>query len=167
MLAGYDRFTRWAAWLAAWLYVATGAMLAYEVTARYIFTAPTIWAEELARFCLVWGTFLGAAALLAQRKHIRIGLVVDRLPERLRRWSEAVSLAFVATVSAVIVWHGSTIAYDSFQRGRTAGSMLDLPMWWSEAAAPLGFLMLGVQALVELIRLWRGETIPTADHGEA
>lgn len=162
----YDRLTVWAAWLAAWLYVATGAMLAYEVAARYLFTAPTIWAEELSRFFLIWATFLAAAALLAQRKHIRIGLVVDRLPMAARRVAEALSLAFVAVVSAVIVWHGSGIAFESFERGRTAGTMLDLPMWWSETAAPLGFLLLGVQALIELARLLQGGPVPTADHGE-
>ncbi len=167
MFALYDRFTGAAAWLAAWLYALTGAMLAYEVTARYLFTAPTIWAEELSRFCLVWATFLAAAALLAKRKHIRIGLVVDRLPDPARRVCEGFSLAFVAVLSGVIVWHGSGIAWESFERGRTAGTMLDLPMWWSEAAAPLGFMMLGVQALIELVRLAQGAPLPSTDHGEA
>lgn len=166
MFALFDRLTTAAAWFAACLYVATGAMLAYEVTARYVFTAPTIWAEELSRFFLVWGTFLAAAALLAKRKHIRINIVVDRLPEAARRVAEAFSLAFVALVSAVIVWHGTAIAWDSFVRGRTAGTMLDPPMWWIEAAAPLGFTLLGLQALIELVRLLRGAPIPSSDHGE-
>ncbi|MEO1092033.1 MAG: TRAP transporter small permease [Pseudomonadota bacterium] len=167
MLQLYDRFTDLAAWLAAWLYVAAGAMLGYEVAARYLFTAPTIWAEELSRFCLVWGTFLAAAALLAKRQHIRIGLVVDRLPMAFRRVAEALSLGFVALLSAVIVWHGSGIAFDSFERGRTAGTMLDLPMWWGEAAAPVGFAMLGVQAVIELAKLARGAPLPATDHGES
>ena len=93
-------------------------------------------------------------------------LVADRLPPRARRLAEMFALAFVALISAVIVWHGSGIAFDSFERGRTAGTLLDLPMWWSEAAAPLGFLLLGLQAVVEIVKLARGAPLPSHDHGE-
>ena len=167
MLRFYDRLTDSFATVAAWLFVVTGLMLIYEVIARYVFISPTIWAEELSRFILIWATFLAAAALLRNRQHIRITIVTDKLPALLRRGLEIFSMGAVAILSFVIVWHGSGIAYQSFERGRTAGTLLDLPMWWTEASIPLGFLLLGLQALIETFRLLKGEPLPatvSVDH---
>lgn len=160
MFRFYDRLTATLAGLAAWLFVATGAMLVYEVVARYVFTAPTIWAEELSRLGLVWGTYLAAAWLLRERQHIRITLLVERLPVRLRRWAEAFSLAVIAVLCAVATWLGAGIAAESVTRGSTTGSMLNLPMVVTEASIPVGFALLGIQALLEIVRLAAGAPLP-------
>ena len=47
------------AWLAAWLFALAGAMLSYEVVARYFFLSPTKWAAELSQLCLIYGTIRG------------------------------------------------------------------------------------------------------------
>jgi TRAP-type C4-dicarboxylate transport system permease small subunit len=39
------------------------------VIARYVFNAPPFWTEELARFCLIWLTFVGAVVVHAERSH--------------------------------------------------------------------------------------------------
>lgn len=36
--------------------------VAIQVVARYVFRAPPVWTEELARFAMIWGGLLGAAA---------------------------------------------------------------------------------------------------------
>jgi len=156
MTAWLDRLSTWLARLAAWLFLATGAMLTYEVVARYLFNAPTVWAEELSRLLLVWGTYLAAAALVRRREHIRITLVTDRLEAGPRRWLEGVSLAVVAAGCAVAVWYGTPIAVDSFLRGRSTGTMLDIPNWWSEAAIPVGCGLVVLQCLAEIARLLGG-----------
>ena len=48
----------WLARLAAWLFVATGAMLTFEVVARYVFSAPTIWAAEVSQLFMMIGVFI-------------------------------------------------------------------------------------------------------------
>ncbi|MEO1226011.1 MAG: TRAP transporter small permease subunit [Pseudomonadota bacterium] len=75
-----DRVTETFAAIAAWLFVAAGAMLVFEVVARYVFVAPTVWAAELSLLCLIWATYMAAAALLRQRRHITITAVTQRLP---------------------------------------------------------------------------------------
>ena len=50
--------SRWAGIFGACLLAATGAMLTYEVIARYFFIKPTIWAAELSQMCLIWGCLL-------------------------------------------------------------------------------------------------------------
>ena len=161
-MSAVDRLSGWLAALAAWLFFATGLMLGWEVGARYLFTAPTIWAEELSRLFLVWGTFAGAAALVHRREHIRITILTDVLPQAARTVLAVASLLIVASFGAGVAVFGFEIAWDSYARGRTTGSMLDIPLAWSQAAVPFGGALLLLQALVEAVRVARQGAAPPA-----
>ncbi len=158
----FDRLVRALAWLAAVAFTAAGLMLTYEVVARYFFVRPTIWAAELSQLCLIWGCLLGMPWLLSARRHIAVDAVIRLLPETARNWIEAAAMLLVAAFSAVVAWQGWGIFRDSFERGRTTGSMLDLPSWVVELAVPVGFALLFVQALIETLRSARGTA---ADRG--
>ncbi|MEZ5657971.1 MAG: TRAP transporter small permease [Burkholderiaceae bacterium] len=157
---------RAAAWLAAVLFVLTGLVLSYEVVARYFFNAPTTWAAELSQLCLIWGGLISMAWVLGARRHIRINALTSRLGNAGRARAEGFSMAVVALFSAIVLWYGSGIAWDSFERGRTSGTMLDLPAWWAEAAVPVGFLMLLVVAVRECARAMRGQVPDIDEHLE-
>lgn len=63
--------------------VLTGAML-YEVAARYLFNAPTIWAFDMAYMSNAAIFLLGNAWVLKQRQHIAITLLYARLPRAMQ-----------------------------------------------------------------------------------
>jgi TRAP-type C4-dicarboxylate transport system permease small subunit len=162
-MALVDRLSDGFGRLAAWLFFATGAMITYEVLARYAFNAPTIWAAEISQLFLLWGTFLAMARPLHRGEHIRITVLTGLLGPTARRVMEIASLGFVAAFAAAIAWFGTDIAIDSYVRGRSAGTMLDIPNWWSEAVIPVGFSLLFAQCLVEMVRLALGGPL-AADH---
>ncbi len=159
-----DRLADVLARLSAVLYAAIGLMLGFEVTARYLFNAPTIWAEELSRLALTWATLLGAAWLVHDGGHVRVTMLLDSLSDRPRRVLEIFSLLFVAAIAALLAVHGWSIAEDSLVRGRTTGSMLDIPIWTSQIAVPVGAVLLTVQCLLEAGRIARGGPLPKAAH---
>lgn len=159
----FNKLVRGLAWLAAFLFVAAGVMLTYEVLARYFFTKPTIWAAELSQLCLIWGSLIAMAWALGARRHIAVDAVVSHLSPTVRRWTDAAAMLVIVWLSAVVVWKGGDIFLDSFERGRTTGSMLDLPSWVTELAVPFGFAVLLVQALVEAVRSATGNN-PETDH---
>lgn len=155
----YQRLIYICAWLAAALMVLAGAMLTYEVVARYFFIRPTIWAGELSQLCLVWGCMFGMPQLMKARQHITVSAITSLLNPRARKASELCALACVAVFSAIVAVYGWDIFHESFVRGRTTGSLLDMPIWIVELAIPMGFGLLGVQSLVEIVRLARGGAI--------
>ncbi|MDH3596550.1 MAG: TRAP transporter small permease [Rhodospirillales bacterium] len=158
-----DRLSGLLARVSAWAFFVVGLMICYEVALRYFFNAPTVWAEEMSRFVQLWATYLAAAWALRHRELIRIGIVTDRLPAAARRWLELFSLLVIAVFSGVAVWYGSWIAWDSVVQHRTTSTMLDVPAVLTEAAIPVGFTLLGLQALLEMPRVWReGAPAPTA-----
>ncbi len=145
------------AWFAALLFVLAGAMLTYEVTARYLFISPTIWAAELSQLCLIWGCMAGMPWLLKTNQHIAVDALTERLGDKAKRICRILAMLSIAAFSAIVTWKGGEIFLDSFERGRTTGSMLDLPTWVSELAIPVGFALLFLQALEELAAVTSGE----------
>lgn len=159
------RFASALAWVSSVLLFAVGAMLTFEVVARYFFNAPTIWAEELSRLFMIWAVFIASATLLRWDDHIRVTVVVDLLPEAPRRVLRVVTLTFVAVVAGFVAWHGYPIALNSFEVGRTTGSMLGIPQWWWQASIPVGFGLLFVQALISAATVLAGGPEPGHEPG--
>lgn len=144
---------RLAGLLGACLMAATGAMLTYEVIARYFFIKPTIWAAELSQLCLIWGCLLALGWVLDLRRHITVNAVTGLLPRSAQRVCVALSLLVLIVFSLIVTYWGWTIFYDSWERGRTTGSLLNLPSWVAELSVPVGFGLLTAQAIVQLLTL--------------
>jgi len=159
----FSFFLKSLGWIAAVLFCLAGGMLSYEVAARYLFVAPTIWAAELSQLCLIWGTLIAMPWLLAANRHIAVDVLTERLGPGLRRLCRLLATAAIAIFSAVVAWKGYGIFLDSFERGRTTGSMLDLPTWVSELAVPVGFALLFLQALIELAKAASGKVPDAGD----
>ncbi len=146
----FSKLTLALAWISALLFVLAGGMLTFEVTARYLFVAPTIWAAELSQLSLIWGSMIAMPWILGAGRQIAVDAVTNQLSPTAQRVCQGLAMIFVAGFSAIVAWKGVGSFYDSFERGRTTGSMLDLPTWVTELAIPVGFGLLFVQALIEL-----------------
>ncbi|MEQ9258854.1 MAG: TRAP transporter small permease [Roseovarius sp.] len=155
------RISQAAGLLGAVLMATTGAMLTYEVIARYFFIRPTIWAAELSQLCLIWGCLLAMAHVLVLRRHITVNAVTALLPVQAQRLCAAVALAVVLVFSVIVTIWGWDIFHESWVRGRTTGSLLNLPSWVAELSVPVGFALLSLQCLADLWQL-RRETGPVS-----
>lgn len=163
MMRAVDRVNIFLGRVAAWLFVATGAMLAWEVSARYLFNAPTIWAAELSQLAMAAAVFFASGDMLRSRGHIAVEILRERLGARASRIASAVSSLVVAVFAAVVLFYGAEIAVRSFSAGSTSGTLLNLPKWWGEAALPAGFFFLLMQSMVEFIRAVAGKPRGDAD----
>ena len=66
--------------------------------------------------------------------------------------------------SSYVLIFGFEIFYDSFFRGRTTGSLLNLPSWIAELSIPLCFFLLLIQSIFEIIKLLKNIEPPESDH---
>lgn len=145
--------------IGAGLLAITGVFLTYEVIARYFFIKPTIWAAEISQLCLIWGCLLAMAWVLILRQHITVNALTSLMPRPIQHACVVIALTVIVAFSSVIVVWGWDIFYESWERGRTTGSLLDLPSWVAELPVPLGFLLLGLQAVCELFQIRSRNTI--------
>lgn len=152
MLSVIDTISGFCAQLAAWLFFMIGGIIVFEVIARYVFLAPTIWGEEMSRFLQIWATYLAAAYVLRNRQLIAIDVVVQKMPHPLRIACEASALLVIGLFSMVAFYYGLETVMESIRVGRATSTMLAVPKWMTEAAIPVGFGLMLLQTLAELIR---------------
>ena len=135
------------------LLVAIAAMLFCEVVLRYVFLAPTKWTHDVSIVAQIWMTYLGMALVLRRCQLIRITAMIGLIGATGKRLVEAFSLVVIAAFCLVAVIYGLDVIVDSIRLGRRQPTMLAMPQWIGEAPVILGFALLFVQALCDLIRL--------------
>lgn len=164
-----DRAAMWGAVAALAVMVLSAG---YQVVARYLFDAPPVWTEELARRAMVWAGMLGATGAFYRYADpnlfpglLTVGGVRGRI-------MSAIRLAGVAIFAAPILYHslfGPNLSFDRGFIGRTLArkaEMMGVSMAWFTVAVPLAFLIIVVHALAQFSASLAGmETVPS-DHME-
>jgi TRAP-type C4-dicarboxylate transport system permease small subunit len=121
-------------------------LVAVQVFFRYVLNHSLFWSEELARFLLVWLTFLGASVAYHRRAHPGIDSFSLLLPVRLKKTAViCVHLASIGLFSVMIVY-GCQFAY--FVRLQISPALY-LPKWIIFCIVPFsgGILLLHELAL--------------------
>ena len=132
--------------------IALAAVITLQIVSRVFFTS-FAWTEEVARFLLIWITFLGAALAFQQGRHIAVTFVRDLMPLNLRRIITGagilVAIAFLVTL-AMIGWKYSGI--QSFQKSPS----LRISMFWVYLVMPASAAIMTFLSVVDLVRLLAG-----------
>jgi TRAP-type C4-dicarboxylate transport system permease small subunit len=101
-------------------------VVALQVFCRYILNHSLFWSEELARYLLVWLTFLGATAAYYRRIHPGIDILTLQLNQNFRKLCRIVVHLVSLTLFVVMIYHGIEFAY--FIRGQISPA-LAIPKW--------------------------------------
>lgn len=128
-----------------------GLILFYEVIMRYIFNAPTSWAQEVSIYLFMWTMFAGAAYTLEQGKHVNIDLLISHLSPAARRRLEILTGALGLIFSLVVTYQGYEMVMAALKYHKLSATPLRFPMWIPQTSLPVGFLLLSVQFAVGLI----------------
>ena len=113
------------------------------VVVRYVFNWPVVWVPEIVGYLMVALVFLALGETMLAGRHIKIDLVVGRLPERLRAVVDLLTLTLSVGVAGFFTWHGVNTMLRSLQYGRRdAFGALDLPLWIPQTAMPIGLSVL-------------------------
>ncbi|BBK36322.1 transporter DctQ-related protein [Allostella sp. ATCC 35155] len=149
-----DRLSTVVGVVAAWLLAPLVIALCYEVVARYVFNAPTIWAYELAYLLTGSGWMLGMAYALSRGAHIRIDVVYLQLSPRKRALVDL--FAYVVLLLPFLIWVTEKLddrAIEAFRSGeRTGQSAWNPPIWPFRAMFFVSFAVLTLQVAAETIR---------------
>lgn len=119
-------------------------------TMRYLVGAPFAFTEEIVGLLFIALIFLGFPACTLRQKHIRVTIVPDLLPPRLRSLVDRVANVLLVVFCA---WYGYlTLDYMNIAialEARSAGSRLLLWPW--TAVLPFSCLLAGLAGLIRVI----------------
>ena len=164
-----DKFTDTTGTWIAWLNIPLVAVVAYEVIARYLFSAPTIWSFDLTY--MLYGTvfMLGSAYALHKGAHIRTDFFFEKWSVRTRGVidSTAYLVFFFPSLFLFLIVSGGEGWY-AFEIGETSEQTPWRPILWPyKMVVPLTCLLLMIQGVSETIKsLYAARTGIELEHKE-
>lgn len=120
------------------------ASLSLQVVMRYVFGQALSWSEELALACFSWSMLLAIAAGVREAIHVRMDLLVDRLPQPLRQGLDRLVALATAGAGAFVAWAG--IRYVGDTAGATSAA-IGYPIAYLYASAPVCGALIALFAL--------------------
>lgn len=138
----------------SWACVALVGVLVYEVTARYVFDAPTIWAHEIAPMLGVILVALGWAHTHRHNGHVRVDVFYSRLSARGKAIIDIVgSLVFLFPLLIVLIYVAADYMWFSWSMGEVfKETILYPPAWPLRAVMLLGLSLFFLQGVAHFIR---------------
>ena len=130
------------------------AIITYEVIARYVFNAPTIWVFETSNFTNGAAFMLGCGYALLKGAHVRTDIFWENYSERRKGIIDLLSyliLFFPALITLMVI--SIDDAYLSYEIGeRSQESVWRATMWPFRASIPIAALLFVIQGISESLK---------------
>lgn len=141
--------------LAACFLVGIAVLVLAQIVGRFFGVAVPS-ADEFAGYCLSASSFLALSYALRQGSHIRVTLLIDRVPARLRRFTEVICVAGGLSLSGYLTWFTAEMVWFSYSFGDVTQGLVPIPLWIPQCGMLIGVTMLLFAFLVDAWRLMRG-----------
>jgi len=157
---GIDRISLWSGRIVALLILPMVAGLTYEVVARYLFNAPTVWAYDMT-FMLYGTSFMvGSAYTLMKKGHIRTDTFYANWSPRVQGAVDAVCYVILFPALVIFLWVGWAYFMRSLGQGERLVTSPWMPIVYPfKFVIPLTAALLLLQGLAEFLKsLWAVRT---------
>ncbi|QTP55022.1 TRAP transporter small permease [Billgrantia sulfidoxydans] len=163
----FNALYRLGAWGAAACMVAICTLVALQVTFRLVDALLVLVGmrrlglgitglSEIAAYLLVGATFLGLAYTFVHHAHIRVTLLIGRLPSAARAWFEVFCLLVALAISLLLGYGLVELARESRAFHDVSSGFLSIPLWIPQTvlATGVGLLCLALaEALAITLRI--------------
>lgn len=154
MVRTIERISHLVGVIAAWLIAPLVFATVYEVIARYVFNAPTIWAYEIGYLMTGSGFLLGMAYALSRDAHIRIDVFSTNMSQRTKAIIDIV--CYVGLLLPFLVWLTTVLwrrALEAIASGEKSGQSAWNPVLWPfRTVFLIAFALLILQVIAEVIK---------------
>jgi len=130
--------------------MAMAGLVFTNVVSRYVFAHSLNWSEEIARYLMVWVTYIGAGLAMREGQHVAIEFGQAYLPEKLHVWIRG--LVALAILAFLVVLTVAGIQFSEFAwRQRTP--VMQWPMGAMYLSVPIGSSLFALHFLA-IAREW-------------
>ena len=157
MLDGIDRLSDLGAWAAVACIAGILALIVGEVAARNLLNTSIDVAWEFSAFLMGAAFMLGAAYSLRTGAQIRVMVVLDHVPPRVRRGIDMAATVCCFAVAGYLTCALGQLTWLSWVRDSHSDKASELPLWVAQLPLAVGALLFALQSLARLFRLLRGE----------
>ena len=155
-----DLFSKWVGNVVCWITIPLILGMVYEVFARKLFLAPTIWAYDMSRFLYGALFMLGAGYALSKGVHIRADFLYRNFKIKTQGTIDF-WLYLLFYFPGLIVFLYMTIGFvqESIMRGERGMDTTWMPyMWPIKSCLLIGIIFLLIQGISELLKSYWAST---------
>ena len=134
---------------AALLLLIIGVLLA-GVVARYVFSRPLIWGDEVASFAFLWLAMLGSAIAIDRNEHLRLTVFLRRLSEQKQAFVTTLGLLLTAVFLGSLLYPAIDYA---IEESYVTSAALVLPMSYRASALPVGLGLMLITVIMHGVQL--------------
>lgn len=138
--------------LAGLALLAMTGIVCFEIVSRYVFNEPTYWVTEISTYLLVGMTFLGLAVAQKDGSHIRVELLSNALPERLRDRMDEVAQWIGLVFVLFTAWQMAMFNVREFVFDTRDWGLLATPQWIPQTPVTAGLVAFALAILADIQR---------------
>lgn len=136
-----------------WLVLAVVLISAANATVRKIFNYSSNAYLEIQWYMFSVIFLFGAGYVLLHNAHVRIDIVAGRLSPRAQNWIDVFGLVFfLFPMAFTIMWLSWPLFMDAYTRNEVSTNAGGLIIWPARLMVPIGFFLLIIQGISELIK---------------
>lgn len=139
----------------------TSLLVFVQVVLRYVFHYSFSWAEEVARYLIVWFVFIGSSIAVREKAHATMDAVVAYLPEMGKRIFSLLANLIAIGFCVVLIWSGSRMISGVLEFGTVAPST-GMPLYIPYMAVPVGAGLM----LIRFVQLFIQDTRKLFSHNQ-
>ena len=153
-IVNIDKFSKWIGSIVCWILMPLIFAMTYEVLARKLFLAPTIWAYDISRFLYGALFMLGAGYALSKGVHIRADFLYRNFKVKTQGLIDFWLYILFYFPGLLFFFYMTTgFVLESIKRGERGMDTAWMPfMWPIKACLWFGILFLLIQGISELFK---------------
>ncbi len=132
--------------------ISMALIVALQVFFRYVLNHSLFWSEELARFLLVWLSFLGASSAYRRGVHPGVDVFFVRMPLTLQKALRILVHMVSLALFGIMIFFGCKFAW--FVRSQISPALL-MPKWIIMGIIPVSGILFAVHGLAFLLSEFR------------
>ena len=138
-------------WLLLVFYVMLVGTMFIEVVRREVFSYSSIWGEEIVRYSFIYLAWIGAAAAVKERAHIRIDVIMNYIGRRAKAVLYIFGDIVMFGVALIAVYYSFETVHVSWEFGSVTHG-LRISQVWFLFAVPFGFALVVVRLVQSFLR---------------
>ena len=138
---------------AGWLFVLCALFVTFDVLARKFLGFSSQSTTELSGYMLGVGIAWGLAGALDARTHVRIDILIQKVPPRWRGYLHWIALASLAVFAGFLVYGAWHTTMESWDFRATDNSLLKTPLVIPQGLWLLGIGVFGVMVVLRVLEV--------------
>ena len=148
-----DAMTERVGRLVYWLVLVVVLISAANATVRKAFNYSSNAYLEIQWYLFSVIFLFGAGYTLLRNEHVRIDIIQGKLSTRAQNWIDVIGIVlFLWPMSVIIMWLAWPLFVDSYARNEVSTNAGGLTIWPARLMIPIGFALLLIQSVSELIK---------------